>query len=57
MPDSLPVLEAQRSQILRRIGDLSDLHPGSICAVPRRCGVHFAIAPSPTIRATTLNSA
>jgi hypothetical protein len=38
MPDSLPALEVQRSQILRQIGDLRDLRPGSICAVSRRCG-------------------
>lgn len=38
MPDSLPALEIQRSQILRQIGDLGNLRPGSICAVPRRCG-------------------
>lgn len=38
MPDSLPALEAHRSQILRQIGDLGDLRPGSICAVARRCG-------------------
>ena len=38
MPDSVPALEAERSQILRQITTLSDLRPGSICAVPRRCG-------------------
>ncbi|MEO7146172.1 MAG: DUF6788 family protein [Bryobacteraceae bacterium] len=38
MPDSLPALEAERSQILRQIGALGDLRPGSICAVARRCG-------------------
>jgi len=38
MPDSLPALEAERSQILRQISTLGDLRPGSICAVPRRCG-------------------
>ena len=31
-------LEAERSQILRQISTLGDLRPGSICAVPRRCG-------------------
>ncbi|MGA2592319.1 MAG: DUF6788 family protein [Bryobacteraceae bacterium] len=36
--DSLPALEFQRSQILRQISTLGDLRPGSICAVPRRCG-------------------
>jgi hypothetical protein len=38
MPDSLPALEAERSQILRHIASLGDLRPGSICAVARRCG-------------------
>jgi hypothetical protein len=38
MPDSLSALEAERSQILRQITTLGDLRPGSICAVPRRCG-------------------
>lgn len=38
MPDSLPALESERSQILRQISTLGDLRPGSICAVPRRCG-------------------
>ncbi len=28
----------ERSQILRQISTLGDLRPGSICAVPRRCG-------------------
>jgi hypothetical protein len=38
LPDSLPALEAQRSQILRQISALGDLRPGSISAVVRRCG-------------------
>ena len=38
MPNSLPELEAQRSKILRHFTSLSDLRPGSIRAVPRRCG-------------------
>lgn len=38
LPDSLPALEFQRSRILRRLSTLGDLRPGSICAVPRRCG-------------------
>ena len=38
MPDSLPALETERSQILRQISTLGDLRPGSFCAVPRRCG-------------------
>jgi hypothetical protein len=38
MPKSLPELEAERSQILHQFTTLGDLRPGSICAVPRRCG-------------------
>jgi hypothetical protein len=38
MPNSLPELEAERSKILRQFTTLGDLRPGSICAVPRRCG-------------------
>ena len=38
MPNSLPELEAERSKILRQFTALGDLRPGSICAVPRRCG-------------------
>jgi hypothetical protein len=38
MPNSVSELEAQRSEILRRFTSLGDLRPGSICAVPRRCG-------------------
>jgi hypothetical protein len=38
MPDSLPELEAERSAILHQFTTLGDLRPGSICAVPRRCG-------------------
>lgn len=38
MPDSLAALEAERSQILGQLTTLGDLRPGSICAVPRRCG-------------------
>jgi hypothetical protein len=38
MSRSLPALEAERSQVLRQIGTLGDLRPGSICAVARRCG-------------------
>ena len=38
MPISLPELEAERSKILRQFTTLGDLRPGSICAVPRRCG-------------------
>ena len=38
MPNSLSELEAERSKILRQFTSLGDLRPGSICAVPRRCG-------------------
>lgn len=38
MPDSLPQLETERSQVLRQFTTLGDLRPGSICAVARRCG-------------------
>jgi hypothetical protein len=38
MPNSLLVLEAERSRILRQLTTLGDLRTGSICAVPRRCG-------------------
>ena len=38
MPNSLRELETERSQILRQLTILGDLRPGSICAVPRRCG-------------------
>jgi hypothetical protein len=38
MPNSVPELEAERAQILRQFTTLGDLRPGSICAVPRRCG-------------------
>src|ERR1039457_2945157 len=38
MPDSLPALEAERSQILRPLSTLGDLGPGSMGAAARRCG-------------------
>ena len=38
MSDLLAALEGERSQTLRPISSLGDLRPGSICAVPRRCG-------------------
>jgi hypothetical protein len=38
MPQALPELEIQRSKILLQFNTLGDLRPGSICAVPRRCG-------------------
>lgn len=38
MPDDLAALEAQRSELLQKFLDLSDLRPGSITAVTRRCG-------------------
>ena len=53
MPDSLPALETQRSQILRQIGDLGDLRPGSICAVVRRCGKPTCHCAKPNDRASS----
>ena len=38
MPDSLPALEADRSQFLQQFLGLGDLRPGSITAVVRCCG-------------------
>ena len=38
MPNSLPNLEVERSQILQQFTALGDLRRGTICAVPRRCG-------------------
>ena len=50
MPDSLPALEADRSQLLEEFLGLGDLRPGSITAVVRRCGkptCHCAKASDP----------
>src|SRR5688572_14983024 len=38
MPDSLAQLEGKRSRILEEFRGLSDLRPGSITAIVRRCG-------------------
>ncbi len=38
MPDALPVLEAQRDELLQQICDLGDFRSGSITAVVKRCG-------------------
>ncbi len=38
MPESLDTLEAERTRILREFPNLGDFRPGSICAIPRRCG-------------------
>jgi len=38
MAASLDTLEAERTQILREFLSLGDFRPGSICAIPRRCG-------------------
>lgn len=38
MSDSLPELEAKRSQVLRQFISLGDFRLGSISAVARRCG-------------------
>ncbi len=37
MSDSLPALEKDRSEVLRRMADLGDLRPGSIVEVMARC--------------------
>ena len=38
MSESLPQLEAKRTKILEQFRSLTDLRPGSITAVVRRCG-------------------
>lgn len=38
MPDSVLVLEADRTKLLQEFLGLGDLRPGSITAVVRRCG-------------------
>jgi len=38
MADSLPALEAKRSEILRKIGGLGDMRSGSITTTGGRCG-------------------
>jgi hypothetical protein len=38
MPDSVTTLEADRAKLLQEFLTLSDLRPGSITAVVRRCG-------------------
>jgi len=38
MPDSVATLEADRAKLLQEFLTLSDLRPGSITAVVRRCG-------------------
>lgn len=38
MPDSLPVLEARRAELLRSLADLRDMRPGSIVGAVWRCG-------------------
>src|SRR5258708_29602954 len=38
MLESLDTLEAERTRILREFPSLGDFRPGSICAIPRRCG-------------------
>jgi len=38
MPDDLATLELERSRILEPFLSLSDLRPGSMTAVIRRCG-------------------
>ena len=38
MPDSLEQLQQQRTDIIRQIGQLGDLRPGSITNTSGRCG-------------------
>ena len=38
MPDSLPVLERQKAEVLRRIAGLGDLRRGSITTTSGKCG-------------------
>ena len=38
MPDSLAVLQEQKSSVLRRISQLQDFRPGSVTATMGRCG-------------------
>ena len=38
MPDSLEQLQQQRTDIVRQIGELGDLRPGSITNTSGRCG-------------------
>jgi hypothetical protein len=38
LPDSVAALEADRAKLLQEFLSLSDLRPGSITAVVRRCG-------------------
>jgi hypothetical protein len=38
MPQSLDRLETRRSELLRSIGDLNDMRPGSIVGAVFRCG-------------------
>lgn len=38
MPESLPVLESRRAQVLRALADLSDMRPGSVVGAVFRCG-------------------
>lgn len=38
MPDSLEQLQQQRTEIVRQIGELGDLRPGSVTSTSGRCG-------------------
>lgn len=38
MPESLPALEARRTELLRSIANLHDMRPGSIVGAVWRCG-------------------
>ena len=38
MPESLPLLESRRADLLRALADLKDMRPGSIVGAVFRCG-------------------
>lgn len=38
MPESLPLLESRRADLLRTLADLKDMRPGSVVGAVFRCG-------------------
>lgn len=38
MPESLPVLESRRTEVLRVLANLTDMRPGSVVGAVFRCG-------------------
>ena len=38
MPDSLPLLESRRTELLRSLANLKDMRPGSVVGAVFRCG-------------------